>query len=141
MKTLCLLLLALCLLLTARVRAVTVEIEFDASKSPEVTGYGLRESLPGGTVRKVAESSGTALIIAGEFGPGKHTVFVIAFAGPVASDPSESITFTVPEKPGVPRIRVTLQTSDNLADWKTVAVHYQPADPRQFVRATLELEP
>lgn len=122
-------------------RAATVEFEWDANPpTDEVTSYILFERLPDGTARKVVETKGPVTTATGDFAPGRHTVYVVARSGTAQSEPSDPLTFPVLSKPGTPRLKVTLQTSDNLTDWKPLAIAYTDETARQFFRATIERE-
>lgn len=134
--------LLILLLLAIQARAVTVAFEWDANPPADaVTGYVLFEALPNGDSRKLAEVDSKTLTASGDFTGGKHSVYVIARSGGIESPPSDPVSFTVPGKPGTPRIKVVLQTSADLDNWEDLAVAYVPENQRQFFRATIQSEP
>lgn len=136
MKTLC----VLFLLLTLPLRGVELTLEWDAP-SPEaaVASYSIWERTgPDGSWVKIGTTAGAATDLKLDFAPGAHTVHARAHdAAGASSEPSEPLTFTVPNKPGKPRIKLTLQASDDLSEWTDLVTVLEPAESRRFYRAVL----
>lgn len=148
------LLTSLLLIATAGISlARDITIEWDLNPETDIARYTLYTSpapsgpwtLAGATAAGAVPSTINFLELKGL----PNTIlFVYATASNTAgleSDQSEILQVNPdkPGKPGKPRIKVVLQSSTNLKDWKNAIVftHEPKADKSEFFRALVEVAP
>lgn len=138
MKTL--LLLAL---LALPLKAVNVTLEWDKPPVDEaalIAGTRLYERKPDGTTARIGAVQGAQNSeITIDFAEGRHTVFATFFTPEgLESPPSEDLLFTVPKKPGKPRVKIALQATTELSSsWQTVAFVEKEAAQHEFFRVQI----
>lgn len=139
MKTIILLLLSSLL-----VGAAPVTFEWDPGDPNEtISHYTLWKKQADGAWIVLGATIGPVREITVEFSSGPHTVAVKAHSNEgLTSDLSDPVVFTLPAKPGKPRIKLTLQSSSDLQTWKEEEFFMVAAsEGRSFYRAEITIAP
>ena len=113
-----------------------VPLEWDAYDPPEiVTTWRIYKLSTDGTRTQILSVSGGSLMADVELPAGEHTLTHTAVTPQGLESPaSEPLFVTVLPPP--PKLRIALQVSDDLTNWRTVATH-EPDAPRTFARAVI----
>jgi len=137
----------LLLLLALPLRAATVTLEWDDAQ-PDVT-WSLEQKDGDGEWRAIQSVSVREATV-GDLAPGSYSWRVRAMKlvpdqkppAVIYSDYSDSVTAIVPSAPAGMRLRIAIEASTDLKDWRTVALASVPElGPRTFYRLAFQPSP
>jgi len=121
-------------LFACALRGAEVTFEWDAPAPDDTAArFALQKKMPDGSWVEVSRTEGLQTQVTHGFAAGSHAVRIVAYSSSgVPSDPSDVLTFQVPNKPGTPRIKITLWQGADPEHGEVLATFDQEAAQRRF---------